>query len=224
MGMCMKIFLDTADRKQIEKFLPTGLIEGVTTNPSLLSKENPSSVREVIVDICKMIPDGEVSVEIVQESPDDIYTEALEIAAIHENVIVKIPFHRDYLSIIHRLSEEAVDINVTLVFSALQALMVANLDVTYISPFVGRLDDIGGNGVGLIEDIADMIETYEFDSEVLAASIRSVDHWKKVLEAGADVVTLPPAILEKAMEHPLTTKGIEMFSSDWKKLGKKTLL
>lgn len=219
----MNIFLDTADREMIKKWLPTGLIDGVTTNPSLLAKQGSNS-KQVLLDICDMV-DGDVSVEVVEKEPNAVYKQAKEIAALAENVVVKIPFAMEYLPVIDRLSSEDVELNITLVFSTLQALMVAKLDVTYISPFIGRLDDIGATGVELIEDLIEMKDCYEdFDSEILAASIRTVDHWKQVALMGVDVVTLPPAILEKAMKHPLTDKGIIAFDSDWAALGKKSLL
>lgn len=219
----MEIFLDTADRDLIRKWIPTGLIDGVTTNPSLLAKQGSNS-KQVLLDICKMV-DGDVSVEVVEKDPESVYKQAKEIAALAENIVVKIPFSMDYLPVIDKLVQEDIEINVTLVFSALQALMVAKLDVTYISPFIGRLDDIGATGVDLIEDIIEMKDSYEdFDSEVLAASIRTLDHWKQVALMGVDVVTLPPAILEKAMKHPLTDKGIAAFDADWAALGKKNLL
>jgi transaldolase len=219
----MKLFLNTADRRLIEKFLPTGLIDGVTTNPTHLSKEG-SNLREVLIDICKMVPDGEVSIEVVAKEPEAVYQEALEISELAENTVVKIPFVQEYLSIIDRLTDEDIDLNITLVFNVLQALMVANLSVLYISPFVGRLDDIGVPGMELVGDILEVIENYELDSEVLVASIRSVDHWKAAAIAGADVATIPPAIFEQAMKHPLTDIGIAKFDADWKKMGKSRLL
>ena len=170
-----------------------------------------------------MVP-GDVSIEVVEKDPDLVYKQAKEIASLADNVAVKIPFAQEYLPVISRLSKEGVTLNVTLIFSAMQALLVAKLDVTYISPFLGRLDDIGGDGIQLVEDIMEFIDHYDFESEIIAASIRSVSHLQKVAEAGVDIATVPPKILDQLMIHPLTSQGIEKFDSDWKSLGKKNLL
>ncbi len=218
----MKIFLDSADRKLIEKYLSTGLIDGVTTNPSLLSAQGQNT-KEVILDILRMVP-GDVSIEVVEKSPDAVYEQAHQIAKLGDNAIVKIPFAFEYLPIIAKLVEDGVQLNITLVFSALQALMVAKLGVTYISPFVGRLDDIGSDGMVLIEDLVTLKQQYEFPSQILAASIRHVMHWERAALLGADVATVPPALIEAACHHPLTELGIKKFDQDWQKLGKQSLL
>lgn len=218
----MKIFLDSADRKLIEKYLSTGLIDGVTTNPSLLSAQGQNS-KEVILDILRMVP-GDVSIEVVEKSPDAVYEQAHQIAKLGDNAIVKIPFAFEYLPTIAKLVEDGVQLNITLVFSSLQALMVAKLGVTYISPFVGRLDDIGSDGMVLIEDLVTLKQQYEFPSQILAASIRHVMHWERAALLGADVATVPPALIEAACHHPLTEVGIKKFDQDWQKLGKKSLL
>lgn len=218
----MKIFLDTANRELIEKWVKTGVVDGVTTNPSLLSKEG-SNTKEVLLDICKMVP-GDVSIEVVKKDPQDVYKQAKEIAALASNVVVKIPFDEKYLSVIKKLTQEDVRINVTLIFSLLQALLVAKMDVAYISPFIGRWDDIDVNGMDLIAKLVDMVEHYGFASEIIAASIRHVMHWHECVILGVDVATVPPKLLEQVMKHPLTEQGIAMFDADWNKLGKAELL
>lgn len=218
----MKLFLDTADRSAIKKWLPFGIIDGITTNPSNLSKEGQNS-KEVLKDICDMV-DGDVSIEVVEKEPQKVYEQAKEIASLADNVVVKIPFHEDYIPVIAKLVDKGININVTLVFSLLQALIVAKLNVKYISPFIGRWDDIDVDGISLIEDIRTMLDAYDFESELLAASIRSPRHLHESIIYGADVATIPPALLEQIMKHPLTEQGIAKFDADWKKLGKSTLL
>ena len=218
----MKLFLDTANRELIKKWRPTGLVDGVTTNPSLLSKEGHNT-KEVLLDICKIVK-GDVSIEVVEKDPDAVYKQALQIANVAPNVVVKIPFAQEYLPIINKLVKEGVKINVTLIFSILQALLVAKLGVKYISPFVGRWDDIDIDGMEVIEKIIIAKKNYGFESEVLAASIRHVIHLQQSVLLGADVATIPPTLLEKIMDHPLTKEGIKKFDTDWAKLGKKDLL
>lgn len=218
----MKLFLDTADRNAIKKWIPCGIIDGVTTNPSLLSKEGHNS-KEVLLDICKMV-EGDVSIEVVEKEPQKVYAQAKEIASLAKNVVVKIPFHEEYLPVIAKLVREDVKVNVTLVFSLLQALIVAKLEVDYISPFIGRLDDIDIDGIELVEDIKTMLDNYDYGSELLAASIRTPRHLHDAIIYGADVATIPPALLEQIMKHPLTEQGIAKFDADWKKLGKSNLL
>lgn len=217
----MKIFLDTANRELIKKLLPTGVIDGITTNPSHLSKEG-NDTRGVLRDICAMVP-GPVSIEIVEKHPDAVLKQAREIAAFAKNAVVKIPFAFEYMPVIKTLASENVKLNITLVFTPLQALMVAKLGVTYISPFLGRWDDIGVDSAELLEQITDLKSTYDFDTEILAASIRNIIQWQKALEAAADVATVPPALLDQVFKHPLTQRGIELFDGDWQKLGKQSL-
>lgn len=220
--MIVKIFLDTANREMIKKWVPTGIIDGVTTNPSLLSKEGQNT-KDVLVDICNMVA-GDVSIEVVKKDPQDVYLQAKEISELASNVVVKIPFSYEYLSVIKKLVQEDVRINVTLIFSLLQALLVAKLEVTYISPFIGRWDDIDINGLELISKLVHMVEQYGFPSQILAASIRHVMHWHESVLAGADVATVPPKLLDQIMVHPLTQQGIKKFDNDWQKLGKQELL
>ena len=217
----MQIFLDTANRDLIKKYLPTGLIDGITTNPSHLSKEG-GDIKQALRDIVSMV-EGPVSIEVVEKAPDAVLKQAREIAAFGENVVVKVPFAPEYLPVIKTLSEEGVALNITLVFSPLQAMLVAKLGVDYISPFLGRWDDIGVDGLQLLEDTISIRDTYDYESQILAASIRSVIQWQKVAVAGADVVTLPPAVFEQALKHPLSERGIELFDNDWKKLNKRSL-
>ncbi len=218
----MKIFLDTANYQDIKKWVDTGLIDGVTTNPSLLSKEG-ADIKKNLLDICALI-EGDVSIEVVEKTPEAVYQQAREIAQLADNVVVKIPFSAIYLPVMKKLVEEEVRLNITLVFSTLQALMVAKLGVSMISPFIGRLDDTGVEGMDLVAEIMDIKNTYDFETEILAASIRTIGAWKQAALLGADIVTMPPSVFEKAMHHPLTEQGIAMFDADWKKLDKKSLL
>lgn len=218
----MKIFLDTANRTEIAHWVKTGIIDGITTNPSLLVKEGHNT-RQVLADICMLLPEGDISIEVVEKEPHAVYQQALEIAAFAPNVTVKIPFAEQYLPVINRLCLEGIAVNVTLVFSILQALLVAKMGVTYISPFVGRWDDIDVNGIKLIEELMQLKTNYDFESEILAASIRNLTHWNQAALAGADIATVQPLFLEQLMRHPLTEQGIAKFDADWKKLGKNKL-
>ena len=213
----MKIFLDSANIEQIRCWYATGLINGVTTNPSHLAKEggNPT---EMVQKMCALVLDGDVSVEVTEESPEAVYKQAKEIAALADNVVVKVPCHRDYYAVIKRLVEEDVSLNITLVFSLVQGLLMSKLGVKYISPFIGRLDDIGTNGIELISEMRDMVEQYGFETQILAASIRSVRHLHNAILAGADIATIPLDVMQKMTDHPLTDRGMEKFLSDWKKL------
>lgn len=217
----MKIFLDTANRDVIKKWAATGLVDGVTTNPTLLSKEG-TDTKQVLKDICAMV-DGPVSIEVVEKSPEGVLAQAREIAKFAKNVVVKIPFAEQYLPIIKTVVDEGIHVNVTLVFTPIQTLLVAKLGATYISPFLGRWDDIGVDGVAMLEEVVTARDMYNFPSQIIAASIRSISHWQKIIPTGVDIVTIPPAVMEAAMKHPLTERGIELFDNDWKKLNKKSL-
>jgi transaldolase len=217
----MKIFLDTANRELIKKWVPTGLIDGVTTNPTLLSKEG-GNIKQVLQDICALV-DGPVSIEVVEKEPTAMLAQAKEISQFAKNVVVKIPFAAEYLPVIKKAVDAGIKVNATLIFTPLQSLMVAKLGVEYISPFVGRWDDIGVEGLSLLEEVVDSKDMYGFESQIIAASIRTPIQWQKAAQTGAEIVTLPPTVFEQAMKHPLTERGIEMFDNDWKKLGKKTL-
>jgi transaldolase len=218
----MKLFLDTASRDSIKEWIDTGLIDGVTTNPSHVSKEG-SCTKEILLEICELVP-GDVSIEVVEKSPNAVYKQAREIAALASNVVVKIPFAKEYLPVINQLTKEGIPLNITLIFSLTQALLVAKLGVKYISPFVGRWDDIDIDGMQLVEEMRLMLDNYNFDSQLLAASLRHMMHLHEACLLGADVATIPPTLLDKIMQHPLTLQGIEKFDADWKKLGKTNLL
>lgn len=215
----MKIFLDTAHLVDIQKWHKTGLIDGVTTNPSLLSKETGSDPKKLLLELCALMKEGEVSIEVTESAPADVYRQAQEIARLADNVIVKIPCHEKYFSVINQLVQEGIKLNITLVFTLLQGLMMSKLGVRYISPFIGRLDDLDIEGVVLIEQLRGMVDGYGFETQILAASIRHVRHFDSVIQAGAHVATVPVAVLEKAAHHPLTDLGMEQFNADWKKRG-----
>lgn len=216
----MKIFLDTADVQAIKKWSSTGLIDGVTTNPTHLSKAGGNPV-EVVKEICMLLPEGEISVEVTEQDPEAVYRQAREIAAIAQNVLVKVPCHLRYYEIINRLQQDSVPLNITLVFSLEQGLMMSKLAVDYVSPFVGRLDDIQVNGVELFYDLCAMRDEYDFDTGILAASIRNGRHFREAILAGVDAITVPIHVLEEVTQHKLTDKGIEQFNADWAKLGIK---
>jgi transaldolase len=216
----MKIFLDTAHVADIKKWLATGLIDGVTTNPSLLSQHG-SNPRERIAEICALMGSADVSVEVTETEAQKVYAQARAIAGLAKNVVVKIPCHIDYYPVIHQLTQEKIPLNITLVFTVLQGLMMAKLGVKYISPFVGRLDDIGGDGLLVVDELKEMLCEYDFDTQVLAASIRGVRDLHEAAMSGADVATVPVAVLEKAVAHPLTDRGMALFNNDWQKLGIK---
>ncbi len=216
----MKIFLDTADIAAIKNWVPTGLIDGITTNPSNLSKVGKDP-KKVVMEICKLLPEGHISVEVTHRDAKDIYKQAKAIAKLAPNVWVKIPCHADYYEVIKRLVEEEVKLNITLVFTVLQSLMMCKLGVYYISPFVGRWEDIDVDGMAFIPQMRDMIDFYGYETKILAASIRTVQNFHDAVAAGADAITLPVSVFEKAVTNPLTDQGIEKFAKDWKKLGVK---
>jgi transaldolase len=213
----MKIFLDTANIELIKQWAHTGLIDGVTTNPTHLSKEggNPT---ETVLAICDILPLGVISVEITETEPDAVYLQARKIAALSDNIAVKIPCHTHYYSVIKKLIQEGIMLNITLVFSLAQGLMMAKLGVDYISPFVGRLDDIGGNGIELVQQLRHMLDWYGFETQLLAASIRDTQHLEQAIMAGADIATIPTNVFEQSLAHQLTDKGMAQFLADWKKL------
>lgn len=213
----MNLFLDTANIAAIRKVALTGLIDGVTTNPTHLSKEGGSPLA-VIKQLCALLPDGEISVEVTETEPQKVFEQAREIAAIAENVVVKIPCAPEYYEIISKLVNEGVPLNITLVFSVSQALMLAKLGVVYISVFVGRLDDSGVDGLEVLATIREMLDEYDFDSMLLAASIRSVEHFEQAAVIGVDAVTITPELFEQAIQHELTVVGMQKFAADWQQL------
>ena len=212
----MKIFLDTANIESIRKYKDMGVLDGITTNPTLLSKEQ-GSPDEIMKTIVSMIP-GPVSLEVIGTESEQMIEEAHHLKKYGQNVVVKIPMIPEGLKALRTLSTEGLSTNVTLVFSASQALLAAKAGATYVSPFIGRLDDIGHNGMAIVKSIVSIFRNYQLRTQVLVASIRHPDHVVQAAELGADVVTLPPDILGKMMKHPLTDKGLEAFLSDWKKI------
>jgi len=214
----MKIFLDTANIDSIKKFVDLGIVDGITTNPSLLLKENKDPI-DAMKRIVKLV-DGPVSLEVVATEYDNIMEESLKLANYGENVVVKIPMTSVGLKAINSLSKKSIKTNVTLIFSANQALLAAKAGATYVSPFIGRLDDIGHDGLTVISDIVQIFSNYDITTQVLVASIRHPIHVMESAKLGADVVTLPPEILQKMIHHPLTDKGLDIFLADWEKLKK----
>ncbi|MEE2950027.1 MAG: fructose-6-phosphate aldolase [Pseudomonadota bacterium] len=213
----MKFFVDTADVNDIRELQDAGLIDGVTTNPSLIMKAN-RPMKEVIADICE-VTDGPVSAEVTATDADEMIREGKILAEIADNVCIKVPLTLDGLKACRHLSDEGHMVNVTLCFSATQALLAAKAGATFISPFIGRLDDINLDGMALIADIRRIYDNYEFDTEILAASVRTINHVREAALIGADVATVPPATLKALVKHPLTDKGLEQFLADWQKTG-----
>jgi len=216
----MKIFLDTADLEEIKKWSARGLIDGVTTNPTWLSQAGSDPTARVRA-ICDLLPDGLISVEVTEKEPDNVLAQARQIARLGANVLVKIPCHLDYYELIKTLVQEGVNINITLLFSAVQGLCMAKLGVAFISPFVGRLDDAGGSGIDLIADLRLIMDQYQFPTQILAASLRDQEQLVAAIGAGADAITVAPKVLEKAVHHILTDQGMKQFDLDWAKLGVK---
>ena len=213
----MKIFLDTANLKSIKKFNDMGLLDGITTNPSLMSKEggNPKDAMEEITKIIK----GDVSLEVVSTEYAGMIEEGKRLRQYGENVVVKVPMTPDGLKACKSLSSEGIPVNVTLIFSANQALLAAKSGAKYVSPFIGRLDDVGQDGMQLIKDIKEIFKNYpDFKTQILVASVRHPVHVVDAAKTGADVVTLPPGVLDKMLQHPLTKIGLENFLADWDKL------
>src|ERR687884_2172522 len=215
----MKIFLDTANLEDIKAFNDMGVVDGITTNPSLLSKEkgNPSEIMRNIV----RIVNGPVSLEVVGTKFEEMVEEAHRLKKYGQNVVVKIPMIPEGMKAVKRLKEEGIETNVTLVFSANQAILAAKAGASYVSPFIGRLDDIGNEGMIIIKDIVQIFRNYEFRTQVLVASIRHPVHVIEAGKVGADVVTLPPDIMGKMLLHPLTERGLAAFLSDWEKVKKE---
>ena len=214
----MKIFIDTANVEQIKKANSMGLIDGVTTNPSLVSKEN-KTMAEVIPEICEIV-DGPISAEVMSLDTEGMIREARELVKISKNIVVKIPMTLEGLSAVRVLSKEGIKTNVTLIFSVHQGVLAAKAGATYISPFVGRLDDIGLDGMDLINDLIIDKENYGFETEIIAASIITKEHILQCILSGVDIATIPYAQIEDMAKHPLTTAGIERFINDYSKVGK----
>ncbi|MEX0780863.1 MAG: fructose-6-phosphate aldolase [Balneolales bacterium] len=213
----MKFFIDTADLTEIKEAHEMGVLDGVTTNPSLCAKIGVTDFEAHIAEICDFIK-GDVSAEVVSTEYDEIVSEGRRIASIASNVVVKVPLIKDGIKAIKTFSEEGIKTNCTLCFSSTQALVAAKAGATYISPFIGRLDDISNDGMQLISDIVQIYNNYGYETEVLTASIRHPMHVVEAARIGAHVATMPLAVIEKLIKHPLTDKGLEVFLSDWEKL------
>jgi transaldolase len=213
----MKFFADTAEVKDIQELNDLGLLDGVTTNPSLIAKSG-RQFKDVIAEICQIV-EGPVSAEVVSLDYDGMMREAADLRKIAKNVTIKVPLTLDGLKACKALTSDGCMVNVTLCFSANQALLAAKAGATFISPFIGRLDDIHLDGTELIAEIRQIYDNYAFDTEILAASVRTALHVKQVALIGADVATCPPAVIKGLVKHPLTDKGIEQFLADWKKTG-----
>ena len=211
----MKLFIDTANLEEIEAFVPLGIIDGVTTNPSLLAKIQ-GDPRAVLKRICDVVQ-GPVSAEVVATDTDGMVREGRELAAIDPHIVVKVPFGKAGVRACHMLAGEGTRVNVTLIFSSAQALLAAKVGASFVSPFVGRLDDIGTSGMNLIAQIVEIFENFEFSTEVLVASIRGPLHVIEAARMGADVCTCPPKEIEALFNHPLTEIGLEKFLADWAK-------
>ena len=209
----MKFFLDTANVEKIREFAEIGLVDGVTTNPTLIAKEG-RDFYEVIKEICSIV-DGPVSAEVTALDAEGMIEEARELSKLADNVVIKIPMTKEGLKAVNVLSKEGIKTNVTLIFSANQALMAAKAGATYVSPFVGRLDDIGQNGMQLIAEIVQIFRNYDIKTEIIVASVRHPMHVIEAAELGADIATIPFAVLDKMFNHPLTDKGIDAFMKDW---------
>ncbi len=218
----MEFFVDTADIKEIKRINDMGILDGVTTNPSLVLKTNKNFTK-LIKEICKIVP-GPVSAEVAALKFDEMYKEGIKLSKIAKNVIIKVPLTPDGIKTCKKLSKKKIGVNVTLCFSANQAILAAKAGAKYVSPFIGRLDDIGKNGIDLISDIKKVYSNYKnLKTKILAASIRSTKHITQAAMAGADVATVPPKLLEEMFNHPLTAKGLKIFLDDWKKTKQKIL-
>jgi transaldolase len=211
----MKLFVDTGNLKEIEALAAIGVLDGVTTNPSLMAKER-GDYRQILKQICQTVK-GPVSAEVVATDTAGMIREGRDLAAIDEHIVVKVPFTKDGVKACRALASEGTRVNVTLIFSATQAWLAAKAGATYVSPFVGRLDDIGTTGMNLIREIVDIFENGEYTTEVLVASVRNPIHIVEAARMGADVVTVPPAVIEQCFKHPLTDIGLEKFLKDWEK-------
>ena len=214
----MRLFLDTADSDEIRQAVRWGVCDGVTTNPTLFAKVSDSagSYKERVQEIAEIV-DGPISAECVTRTADELVAEAREIASWHPNVVVKIPIDAAGLEAISRVSAEAIRVNTTLIFSANQALLAANAGAAYVSPFIGRLDDIGQEGVGLVAEVVEMLDRYHSPTQVIAASVRHTQHVTACAAVGAHIATVPFKVLEAMLTHPLTDKGIAAFLTDWER-------
>jgi transaldolase len=214
----MKFFIDTANIAEIKDAHSMGMVDGVTTNPSLIAKEG-MVFEDIIKEICEIV-DGPISAEVISTEFEGMVQEARKLAEIHDNIVVKVPMTIDGIKATKTLTEEGIKTNVTLVFSPLQALMAAKAGATFVSPFVGRIDDISSDGMLLVEQIVEIYNNYAFDTQVIVASIRNPLHVLDAALVGADIATIPYSVLSKLASHPLTDKGLKAFLDDWKKAKK----
>ena len=212
----MKFFIDTANIDEIKEANRMGMVDGVTTNPTLIAKEG-RDFEEILKEICEIV-DGPISAEVISCDVDGMVKEARHLASLHANIVIKIPMLIDGIKAVRTLSQEGIKTNVTLVFSALQALMAAKAGATFVSPFVGRLDDLSQEGLLLVEQIAEIYHNYAFDTEIIVASVRNPLHVLESALIGADIATIPYSVLAKLAAHPMTDKGIKSFLDDWKKV------
>jgi len=213
----MKIFIDSANFEEIKEAVSWGIIDGATTNPSLMAKEKGQSVEKLSKQICAIVP-GPVSLEGKAMTSQELIEEARQLSRIAKNVVVKIPMSIEGIKAVQVLNKEGIKTNVTLIFSANQSLLAAKSGATYVSPFLGRLDDIGEIGMNLVKEIKTVFSNYQYKTEIIAASIRSPEHVRQSALAGSDIATIPFKILKQLFQHPLTDKGINIFLNDWKKL------
>jgi transaldolase len=209
----MKLFVDTGNLKEVEALAALGILDGATTNPSLMAKEG-GDPQQIIREICRLVQ-GPVSAEVVATDAAGMVREGRDLAAIDEHVVVKVPFTKDGVKACKTLAGEGLRVNVTLIFSATQAWLAAKAGAAYVSPFVGRLDDVGTSGMNLVQEIVDIFDNFEYATEVLVASVRHPIHIVEAGRMGADVVTCPPAVIEQCFRHPLTDLGLEKFLKDW---------
>jgi transaldolase len=212
----LKIFLDTANIEQIREAVALGLVDGVTTNPTLISREE-GGFEDIIVKICELV-DGPVSAEVVCVECEGMVEEAKKLAALHENVVIKVPMIKEGVKALHQLSELGIRTNCTLVFSSNQALLAAKAGASFVSPFIGRLDDAGHCGMDVVREIMDIYENYAFETEVIVASVRHPLHVVEAAMTGADITTMPYAVFDRLFKHPFTDKGLQSFLADWEKV------
>ena len=215
----MKIFIDTANLEQIEEVDSWGILDGVTTNPTLVAKEK-GDFKALVRKICETVG-GPVSVEAMSTKAEEIYKEGKELAKIHPNIVIKVAMTEEGLKATTMLAEDDIKVNMTLIFSANQALLAAKAGASYVSPFIGRLDDIGENGMDLVAEIMDIFDNYDFGTEIIVASVRHPIHVTQAAMMGADIATIPYDVLKKMFKHPLTDIGIERFQKDWEKVAKQ---
>ena len=215
----MRLFLDTANTDQIREANALGVICGVTTNPSLIAKEG-RDFKEVVKEITSIV-DGPISAEVISMNAEGMLEEARDLVKIHDNIVIKVPMCAEGLKAVSAMTKEGIKTNVTLIFSAQQALLAARAGATYVSPFMGRLDDVGAHGEEVVAQIAEIFQIHGIDTQIIAASIRTPEHIVMAAEAGSDIATVPYPVLMKSIEHPLTKQGIERFLKDWESVPKK---